>query len=145
MPTKKQSVATPFASEAVASVYASQPEPQRASLLALRALLFDLAGQLDPVGQVDESLKWGSPSYVSTTPRVGTPIRLDRVTNSDVDVGVFVHCQSRVVEHFRLVHADTYRLDGTRGLLLNAHEDLPKDAVVDFMSLVLTYHTRAAS
>lgn len=54
------------------------PENARIRLEALRGLVFDIASELD-LGEVEESLKWGEPSY---RVKSGSPLRFDWKPNS---------------------------------------------------------------
>ena len=58
----------------VAQVFRAYPPHVRKKLLAIRDLLFATAADADDVGPVDESLKWGEPSYRADR---GTTIRMD--------------------------------------------------------------------
>jgi len=65
-----------FANADVAAVFRAYPAPLRARLLALRRLIFDTAAETDGVGPLDETLKWGQPSYLTAASRSGTTIRI---------------------------------------------------------------------
>ena len=67
---------TPFASQAVAQAFEAFPDPGRSGLLALRALIFDVATQNSRMGQVEEALRWGQPAYLTPVTRSGTTLRL---------------------------------------------------------------------
>ncbi len=49
---------------AVADVFNNYPPEMRKKLLFLRALIFETAAELD-VGEIEETLKWGEPSYIA--------------------------------------------------------------------------------
>ena len=126
----------PFQSPQIAAVFAAFPAPARATLTDLRTLIFELAAEL-PIGGLDESLKWGQPSYLGRMPNSGTPIRLG-VTKSG-DVAILAHCQSTVISDFRAIAPLGMRFDGNRALLLAA-EDRPDDAAIaPLIRAALTY------
>ena len=66
----------------------------RKPLLAVRQLIFDLSREIEPKVRIEESLKWGQPSYVPV-PKTGTPIRLG--TTKDDRAAIFVHCQTTLI------------------------------------------------
>jgi hypothetical protein len=66
----------------------------RARLLEARQLILSAAADLEEAGSVEESLKWGQPSY-ATKPKTGTPIRLG--VTKDGSPTLFVHCQTTLV------------------------------------------------
>jgi hypothetical protein len=49
----------------VAEVFKRYPQHIRQKLLFLRQLVLDTASETEGVGIVEETLKWGEPSYVS--------------------------------------------------------------------------------
>jgi len=55
----------PFADPAVKRRFDSFAPEARAGLLALRALIFQTAATIPGVGQVQETLKWGQPAYLT--------------------------------------------------------------------------------
>jgi hypothetical protein len=48
------------------------PDPARRTLLLVRDLIFTTATDLEDVGEINETLKWGQPSYVPARPRTGS-------------------------------------------------------------------------
>jgi hypothetical protein len=125
-----------FQTPAIKSAYDAFDEGPRAALLALRDLIFDTADAL-PVGAIEESLKWGQPSYTTAGSRAATPIRLG-VTKTG-DVGMFTHCQSTVMSDFRALAPTDMRFDGNRGLLLEPNDTLPLDDITPLIRAALTY------
>lgn len=61
-----------FADPAVAAVFAAYPAGMRKRLLALRALVLDVAAKTEGVGPLTETLKWGQPSYLTDETKSGT-------------------------------------------------------------------------
>jgi hypothetical protein len=68
----------PFSSDEVEAVFAQYPDQVRERLLALRDLIFDTASHTKGVGEIEETLKWGQPSYLTIKPKSGTTIRIDQ-------------------------------------------------------------------
>lgn len=127
----------PFQTPAIKAAFDAFDPNQRTALLALRDLIFDTAASL-PVGRIEESLKWGQPSYATPDTHAATPIRL-AVTKS-ADIAILTHCQSTAMSDFRALAPPDMRFDGNRALLVD-----PKDAVAirDITPLIrgaLTYH-----
>src|SRR5260370_37333640 len=67
-----------FTDPRVEAVFSAYPEPLRAKLLALRRLIFATAKATEGVGALQETLKWGQPSYLTPATGSGSTIRLDR-------------------------------------------------------------------
>lgn len=126
----------------VAAAYKSYPEKQRNKLLALRQLIFETA---DTIGNVTltETLKWGEPSYNASS-KAGTPIRLAPSKEKGV-CGLFVHCQTSLVDEFRDKYPQAFQYSGTRALLFAPDDKLIKPELREFITAALTYHRRKSS
>ena len=66
----------PFPNPAVAQAFEACPAPLGANLLALRELIFRTAAETPGVGEIEETLKWGEPAYVTTASKSGSTIRI---------------------------------------------------------------------
>jgi hypothetical protein len=137
MKTMKQS----FQSKKVAAVFEKTPPAVRKRLLMLRRLIFDMASKTAGVGLLEETLKWDSPSYLTSETQSGTTIRIDQVGNEKGMYGIFVHCQSNVVKEFKQKVSRPLKFDSTRGIILDAKDDIPEE-INYFIYLALTYHLR---
>ncbi|HEY5745918.1 MAG TPA: hypothetical protein VIU12_07565 [Chryseolinea sp.] len=100
-----------------------------------------MASKTSGVGPLEETLKWDSPSYLTSETQSGTTIRIDRVGSREGMYGIFVHCQSNVVEQFKQKVSTPLTFDSTRGIILDAKDDIPEE-VSYFIYLALTYHLR---
>ena len=49
----------------VAQVFDNYPEPMRKKMLRLRQIVFEAAAETEGVAAVEETLKWGEPSYLT--------------------------------------------------------------------------------
>ncbi len=131
-----------FADKNVAGVFKAYPPAARARLMALRALIFDVAARTDGVGRLTETLKWGQPSYLTEETHSGSTIRIDRLKKAD-GYALYVHCQSGLVDRFREIYHDTFRYEGKRALLFDQRERLPLGPLRHCIGLALTHHRRA--
>ena len=77
-PTAKKTIAG-SKDPTMEAVFDGYPRAVKAKLLALRRLIFDTAKTTKGVGTLEETLKWGQPSYRTTETRSGSTIRIDRV------------------------------------------------------------------
>ncbi len=128
-----------FSDPAVEAAFAGYPAPVRKRLLALRRLIFDAARSTDGVGTLEETLKWGQPSYLTTESRSGSTIRIDRIKSTADQYAVYFHCQTNLVATFREFYPDL-NYGGNRSILLDAAEELPEAALRHCVALALTYH-----
>ena len=124
---------------AVDAVFNAYPKPIKARLLALRRLIFDTAKTTRGVGALQETLKWGQPSYLTTETKSGSTIRIDQVKSAADQYAVYFHCQTDLVETFRELYPEL-SYSGNRSILLNAQDDLPEPPLRHCVALALTYH-----
>ena len=128
-------------SPALDAVFSAYPKPVKARLLALRRLIFDTAKTTGGVGALEEALKWGQPSYLTTESKSGSTIRIDQVKGEAGQYAVYFHCQTDLVETFRELYPEL-RYGGNRSILLDASDKLPEAALRHCVTLALTYHLR---
>ncbi|MDP2800943.1 MAG: DUF1801 domain-containing protein [Phreatobacter sp.] len=137
--------AQPKDGSAVDAVFDRYPQDVRARLLALRALILATAAGTPGVGVIEETLKWGQPSYRATQPSSGTTIRIDQLKPSGRHYALYVHCQTDLIASFRLLYPDELTFLGRRAVVFDADEPLPEAALRHCIALALTYHARKRS
>lgn len=133
---------TPFASAAVARVFAGYPASIRPGLLALRELIFRTAAATDGVGEIEETLKWGEPAYLTSESKSGSTVRVAWKKSQPGQYAMYFHCQTNLVETFRTMFPDDFKFEGNRALVFAAGDKVPKDALAICIAAALTYHRR---
>ena len=118
--------ATEFADPEVAAVFSGYPKPIKTKLLALRRMIFETARVTKGVGALQETLKWGQPSYLTPETKSGSTIRIDRVKTSPGQYAIYFHCQTDLVETFRELYPTELSYGGNRCIQLDAAEKLPE-------------------
>ena len=131
-----------FDDPAVGEAFKAYPKPVRDKLLGLRQMIYETAAETDEVGEIEETLKWGQPSYQTVRPKSGSPIRLGQDTNSDGGYALYFHCQTNLVATFRELYGDRLKFGGNRAIFFEAGDKLPKKALRHCIGLALTYHSR---
>jgi hypothetical protein len=131
-----------FSDPAVSAVFSSYPKPINAKLLALRRLIFDTAKMTEGVGRLEETLKWGQPSYLTPETKSGSTIRIDQIKSAGNQYAIYFHCQTDLVEAFRELYPSEFSYEGNRCILLDAAEKLPEPALRHCVALALTYHLK---
>jgi hypothetical protein len=124
----------------VDAVFDAYPKPLKAKLLALRHLIFDTAKATKGVGALQETLKWGQPSYLTPETKSGSTIRIDQVKSTAGQYAMYFHCQTDLVETFRELYPREFNYGGNRSILLNAQDKIPEAALRHCVALALTYH-----
>ena len=128
------------ADPAVDAVFDTYPKPVKTKLLALRRLIFDTAKTTKGVGALEETLKWGQPSYLTPETKSGSTIRIDRVKSSADRYAVYFHCQTDLVATFRELYPNEFTYGGNRSIILDAGEKIAEPALRHCVALALTYH-----
>jgi len=130
----------------VTDVFDSYPDSISEKLYSLRQLIFDTASELG-IDDIEETLKWGEPSYVT---KHGSTIRITWRKSSPNEVGMFFNCKTILVDTFKEVYRDVFKFEGNRALLFDCNNDFNRDdnlaskVTVDTLKhcieLSLTYH-----
>jgi hypothetical protein len=131
-----------FADPNVEQAFDALPDTARAGLLVLRSLIFEAAANNEAVGRVEETLKWGQPSYLTPETKSGSTIRLGVPKSPEHDYALFVHCQTDLTRQFETNYPGEFDFEGTRALLFKADEPIPADALRHCIGMALTYHRR---
>lgn len=115
------------------------PEPIQNRLLFLRRLILETAAETESVGKVEETLKWGQPSYLSKT---GSTIRIDWDASTPQQYMMYFHCSSRLIDTFKELYRNRLVFEGNRAIVFKVDEEIPIDAIKSCITLALTYHLR---
>lgn len=133
---------TPFQSSDVEAVFTSYPDDVRARMLKLRELVFLTASETEGVGTIEETLKWGEPSYLTLRPKSGTTIRVNWHPDRPANCSVYFHCQTNLISTCRELYPDFFDFEGNRRMSYNAAKPPPDDVLRHCLALALTYHRR---
>lgn len=114
------------------------PNTAQKKLIELRTLILSVAVDLK-LGDVDECLKWGEPSYSVKT---GSPIRIDWKPKHPENYFLFFNCQTKLIDTFRELYQDTLEFQGNRAIVLNINQPLPIAIITKCLTLALTYKKR---
>ena len=132
----------PYQNAEVERVFAAYPVDIRRNLEMLRTWIFEIAEAHESVGPLEETLKWGQPSYLTTVSGSGTTVRIDQLKKQPGGYGMFVHCQTTLLSTYRDLYTGVLRFNGKRGVIFNIAEAPPESAVHHCIALALTYHQR---
>jgi hypothetical protein len=124
----------------VRQVFESFDEPARERLLQLREMILDEAGRHPEIGELLETLKWGQPSYLPVTPRIGTTIRIGRHTTDAGKVGLYFNCNSSLADDYQQLYPGAFEYEGRRAILLGLTGAFEEKPMRHCIALALTYH-----
>ena len=121
----------------VAQVFDSYPDPMRHNMLRLRQLVLDTAAETEGVAAVEETLKWGEPSYLT---KGGSTIRMDWKQKSPHQYALYFNCNTSLVDTFKALYTDFFTFEGNRAIVFRETDELPVDTLKHCVSLALRYH-----
>ena len=126
--------------DSVYDVFNNYPTEYRDTLFIIRKLIYDIARNIPEVGAIEESLKWGQPTYSTIETKTGTPIRLDRFGADKI--AIFFHCQTTLISDFRTLFSSKLEFSKNRAIVLDFNKELPIDELSLCIEMALTYHLK---
>jgi len=121
---------------AVAEIFKQYPPEMRKKLLFLRSLIFETAAELD-VGEIEETLKWGEPSYIA---KQGSAIRMDWKPRDPEHYALYFNCKTLLVETFEALYGHLFCYEGNRAIIFPRLELIPVKQLKHCIALALQYH-----
>lgn len=133
----------PFTNPSVEHAFEAYPADMRRKLLALRELILRTAAETEGVGELEETLKWGEPAYLTTSTGSGSTIRIDWKKRRPSEYAMYFNCQTTLVETFRTLFPNDFKFEGNRALVFSEAAAVPRDALAFCIATALTYHRAA--
>lgn len=94
---------------------------------------------------MEETLKWGQPSYLTTQSKSGSTIRIDLVKSQEGQYAIYFHCQTTLVETFKEIYRNKFKYEGNRSIVFRENDAVPVKELGHCISLALTYHLNKRS
>jgi len=132
-----------FPTPEITEKFASYPSKTRINLMNLRELIFEVASKTKGVGELEEALRWGEPSYLTTESRSGSMIRIDRF-KSEAKYAMYFHCQTNLADTFREIYPEL-NYQGNRAIIFDENEKIPVNKIRHCILLALTYNLNKTS
>ena len=124
----------------VAAVFETYPKEIKSKLMFLRQLIFDVASRTNGVGKLEETLKWGQPSYLTTQTQSGSLVRIDQIKSQEGKYAMFFHCQTTLVDTFKEMYRGQFEFGGNRSIIFSLKDKVPVEELSHCVSMALTYH-----
>ncbi len=118
-------------------VFDKYPESVRDKMWTLRNLVIETAKETDGITNLEETLKWGEPSYLTKN---GSTIRMDWKSKTPDQYALFFKCTSRLVPTFKQKFTSHFEFEGTRAIVFQLHDEIPKEALKECIKAALVYH-----
>jgi hypothetical protein len=121
----------------VNTVLAEYPEGVREKMLFLKGLVIETAEETDGVDEMEITLKWGEPSFVTKS---GSTLRMDWKEKAPDHYAMYFQCTSRLVDTFRMVFDHTFQYEGNRAIVFHINQKIPVAELKECVKATLTYH-----
>ena len=126
-----------FRNSEVAGKLQAYPEHVRPGILQLRELIFGVAASNPDIGDLEETLKWGEPSYLA---KHGSTVRIGWNESRPDHFAVYFNCNTKLVDTFKEIYSDLFDFEGNRAIVFHHEGTLPTEALEHCILLSLRYH-----
>ncbi len=121
----------------IEKVFDRYPDFVRDKMRYLRDLVKETAEEMPEIIELEETLKWGEPSFIT---KIGSTLRMDWKAKSPDQYALYFQCSSRLVETFRLVYEKTFQYEGKRAIIFELNQELPVPELKECIKAALRYH-----
>ena len=123
----------------VKEVFNNYPESMRKKLMFLRQLILETSSEIEGVNPLEETLKWGEPSYLT---KDGSTIRMDWKKANPEQYVIYFQCKTKLVDTFKELYRDVFKFEGNRAIIFSEADEIPVKELKHCVALSLTYHNR---
>ena len=121
----------------VRAVFEQYSESMAGKLWFLRQLIFAVAMEEDSPIKIQETLKWGEPSYLSSK---GSTIRIHKKNSQTQQYAMYFNCNTRLVDTFRELYPDLFSFEDNRAIVFNETDKIAVDELKNCIKMALIYH-----
>jgi hypothetical protein len=118
-------------------VFKEYPEKVQRKILNLRRLIIEAASETEEISNLEETLKWSEPSYLT---KFGSTIRIDWKKNKPDQYAIYFKCTSKLVPTFKMVFNDVFNFEGDRAIIFGMNDKIPETQLKQCIITGLTYH-----
>jgi len=118
--------------------FKSYPKGVLSKMKFLRKLILETASEDESIKEIEETLKWGEPSYLV---KKGSTIRMDWKEKTPHQYAMYFKCTSKLVPTFKAVYGPTFRYEKNRAILFDLEDEVPHEALKECIHMALKYHS----
>ena len=118
--------------------FETYPKKVKTKLTFLRNLIIETATEIETIEEIEETLKWGEPSYLV---KKGSTIRMDWKSKTPNQYAMYFKCTSKLVSTFKEVYGDLFKYEKTRAILFDLNDKVPKKELKACIGVALKYHS----
>ena len=117
--------------------FANYPDFVREKMQFLRELILETAEKTKGITKLEETLKWGEPSYITKN---GSTLRIDWKEKTPHQYAMYFQCSSRLIDTFKLVFNHKFKYEGKRAIIFQINQNIPQTQLKECIKASLTYH-----
>jgi len=121
----------------VDEVFKNYPDFVRDKMHFLRELVIETANEAPEITTLEETLKWGEPSFLNKN---GSTLRMDWKEKTPNQYQMYFKCTSRLVETFKLVFGDLFDYEKSRAIIFQLDQEIPVEELKKCIRATLLYH-----
>lgn len=121
----------------VKDVFNNYPKLVQHQLLYLRELVLSVAYEIEGLEKLEETLKWGEPSYLT---KYGSTIRMDWKEKNPEQFAIYFKCTSSLVPTFKTIYKDKFNFEDNRAIIFKINDKIPDLELKHCILMALTYH-----
>ncbi len=122
----------------VEAKFNSYPKHIQTKMNILRQLVLQTAKEIESIKALEETLKWGEPSFITNQ---GSTLRMDWKTKNANQYAMYFKCTSKLVPTFKEIFADTFQYEKNRAILFELDSKIPKKELKECIRMTLLYHS----
>ena len=123
--------------QSVERKFQTYPEEMQRKLRFLRQLITEVASETPGIGDLEETLKWGEPSYLA---KGGSTVRLGWKESRPEHYAMYFNCNTKLVDTFKELYSDLFVFEGNRAIVFHRNDRVPSKALKHCVALSLQYH-----
>ena len=121
----------------VETVFKNYPVSVRKKILSLRSLIIQTARETEHITQLEETLKWGEPSYLTKN---GSTVRIDWKSKNPNQYAIYFKCTSALISTFKMVYKEIFTFEGNRAIIFQMGDKIPEKELKNCIRAALRYH-----
>lgn len=121
----------------VEAIFNNYPDSVREKLLSLRRLIIESANESKGINKLEETLKWGEPSYLT---KIGSTIRIDWKEKKPEQYAIYFKCTTKLVPTFKTVYPELFKYEDNRAIIFQLNDVIPEDELKKCIATALSYH-----
>ena len=122
---------------AVINVFENYPATIRPRMHELRELVLETARNHAEIESLEETLKWGEPSYLT---KKGSTLRMDWKAKKPDQYALYFKCTSKLVPTFKSIFGDLFTYEGNRAIVFTLEAKIPVPELKQCIAATLQYH-----